>query len=182
MSVAYVVDGYNLLFYLGLCDRRDGAHALEQARHRLLDHLHDTFAGDAGAVTVVFDSARNRKPPAPTRDERGLQIRYAGGGEIADDLIETLIAQHAAPRQLVVISNDRRIQDAARRRGAGVWSCADFLDHGDARRTLPRPAPRPESERPPLSRAEVQRWLDEFAGLEDDPAFREVFRPFPFEE
>jgi predicted RNA-binding protein with PIN domain len=179
MAVSYVVDGYNLLFHLGLVDRRTGATALEQARRRLVEQVRDTIGQGNPAITVVFDSARNRRTMPAPREYLGIEIRFAGGGQLADDVIETLIAQCARPQQLVVISNDRRVQDAARRRGARAWTCDEFLEHGEPRRSL---APRPsrETERPMPSRAEVEHWLAEFGDLADDPAFREVFDPFPF--
>ncbi len=109
-------------------------------------------------------------------------MRYAGGGQVADDVIEAIVAQSPHPQQLVVISNDHRVQEAARRRGAGAWTCEKFLDWGDARRKTPRPVRPPEPERPLPSREEVRHWLAEFGDLADDPDFREVFDPFPFDE
>src|SRR5262245_7665110 len=105
MRASYLVDGYNLLFHLGLFDRRLGTSALEQARERLLDYLKQALKNED--VTVVFDSARGRKT-APALQVAGLNVQYAQG-ESADDVIEKVIAACADPRQLVVISNDHRI-------------------------------------------------------------------------
>jgi predicted RNA-binding protein with PIN domain len=175
MPVSYLVDGYNLLFALGLLDRRDGVKALLQARCRLLERLRTALAD--GETTVVFDSGRHRTKAPVVQEYEGLHIRFAHGGEVADDVIETLIVRNPSPGNLVVISNDQRIQAAARRRGARSWSSDQFLDHAEASPKTPRPA-RPD--RPPLSRDDVQHWLEEFADLADDPAFREVFESFPF--
>ncbi len=63
MSVSYVVDGYNLLFHLGLLDRRAGASALEQARRQLLGQVREALGEGDHAVTVVFDSAQSPHDP-----------------------------------------------------------------------------------------------------------------------
>ena len=116
MRTSYVVDGYNLLFHLGLFDRRGGTHALENARECLLDYLRSAFGDDA--ATVIFDSGRSTKGSPSAGQHQGLHVQFAGRGQEADDVIEELIANSASPQNLVVISNDHRIQVAARRKGA----------------------------------------------------------------
>jgi predicted RNA-binding protein with PIN domain len=181
MPVTYVVDGYNLLFHLGLRDRRAGAQALELARRRLLEQVRATLGEGDHQITVVFDSGRTRrKMPAPTV-YLGIDVRYSGGGDFADDVIEAIIAECRRPQSLVVVSNDHRIQQAAQRKGAQAWSCEELLDHGESRGKATR-APAEEPERTVLSREEMRHWLEEFGGLADDPDFREVFDPFPFKD
>jgi uncharacterized protein len=179
MRSSYVVDGYNLLFHLGLFDRRGGAHALETARERLLDYLKPAFGDDE--ATVIFDSGRSTKSVPSAEHHQGLHVQYAGRGQEADDVIEELIAHSASPQNLVVISNDHRLQVAARRKGARSWSCDDFLDFKNARPKSPAEPLEADRAAPP-SRAEVQHWLEEFGDLAGDPAFRELFERFPFED
>jgi predicted RNA-binding protein with PIN domain len=179
MRTSYVVDGYNLLFHLGLFDRRGGAHALEAARERLLDYLKPAFC-DSDA-TVIFDSARSTRSDPSAENHQGLHVQYAGRGQEADDVIEELIAHSASPQNLVVISNDHRLQVAARRKGAQSWSCDEFLDFKNARPQSPSEPVEADRAAPP-SRAEVQHWLQEFGDLAGDPAFRELFERFPFED
>jgi uncharacterized protein len=179
MRTSYVVDGYNLLFHLGLFDRRGGAHALENARGRLLDYLKPAFGDDD--ATVIFDSGRSTRSVPAAEEYQGLHVQYASRGQEADDVIEDLIAQCSSPRNLVVISNDHRIREAARRKGARSWSCDDFLDFKNARPKLPSESRETDRAAPP-TRAEVQHWLEEFGDLAGDPAYRELFERFPFED
>jgi predicted RNA-binding protein with PIN domain len=181
MRVSYLVDGYNLLFHLGLFDRRAGAHALEDARDQLLAFLRTAFASDDD-VTVVFDSGRTRRRPASPMEHHGLRVQYTSRGEEADDVIEEMTVRCPNPRGLVVISNDHRVQHAATRHGAQSWSCEHFLDWNDARAVKqPSKAPEPDRSARP-SRRDVQHWLHEFGDLANDPDFREVFDRFPFED
>lgn len=101
--------------------------------------------------------------PNSTRDEKGIEIVYAGPGADADSLIERLILENTAPRRLTVVSSDRRLKAAARRRRCKWMSSEDFM------RSLARPVRRisPAAHPPtPLPQDDVGRWIREF-GLED---------------
>ena len=64
-----------------------------------------------------------------------------------------------------------------------VQGCDDFLEWLDRhRRDRQRPQAATPEKRDKLTEAEMRSWLDEFAGLADDPQFKELFEPFPFEE
>lgn len=182
MPVTYVVDGYNLLFHLGLLDRHGDPQALELARHRLLEHVRSAVGEGDHRITVVFDSGRNRRATPAPQECLGIEVRFSGGGDFADDVIEAIIAGCRTPQTLVVVSNDHRIQQAARRGGAQAWSCDALLDFGDARTKAVHTRRSTDSERATLSREEVRQWLEEFGNLADDPGFREVFDPFPFRD
>ncbi|MEX0741392.1 MAG: hypothetical protein WD079_01260, partial [Phycisphaeraceae bacterium] len=66
--------------------------------------------GNGGAV-VVCDGAP--KPHERSDDGGGgVDLVYAGPGRDADTLLEQMIARDTAPRQMIVVSNDRRIRRA----------------------------------------------------------------------
>src|SRR5689334_17692648 len=133
----YLIDGYNLLHAMGVARRRMGPDGLEQARQNLLGVLHGAFGDESANVTVVFDAA---KPPpgAPAEtDYHGIHVRFAIGLAAADDLIELLIRKASAPRHLTVVSDDHRLQKAARHRRCVVSGCGDFLSELERRRKPP---------------------------------------------
>ena len=77
------------------------------------------------------------------------------------------IRQAAVPHRLTVVSDDRRIREAARRRHCAVQGCGAFLDRLDAGRQPPSAPRRDDSGKPTgTSGDETQRWLREFADLE----------------
>ena len=81
-----------------------------------------------GGVTVVCDGVP--KPTSPHPDAvLPIQLLYAGSGRSADDLIIDSISTDSAPRSLRVVSNDRQIKKAARRRRCRVMSCERFIEH-----------------------------------------------------
>jgi predicted RNA-binding protein with PIN domain len=122
----FLIDGYNLLHGLGLA-RPKGPGQLERCRANMLDWLAQMHQDRSGSVTVVFDGQQNAGKPASNYMDRGIRIVFSVGC-IADDLIEKLIAGEGAPRGLTVVSSDRRIQEAARRRGCIFWSCDEYLE------------------------------------------------------
>lgn len=172
----YLIDGYNLLHAMGLLCGKVGPHGLERARLALLNRLLADHGDDTGAVTVVFDASR--APPGAVAEEEynGIHVRYALDGE-ADEVIENLIQQEATPRQLTIVSDDHRIQQAGNRRRCPVSGCLDYLEEMEHRRrrkpALPEALVKPER----LSSEETQHWLKEFADLVNDPKCREALGP-----
>jgi predicted RNA-binding protein with PIN domain len=175
-----LIDGYNLLHALGL---PAGKADLKEARSRLLGLLRAWHGDEAGKVTVVFDAAC---PPRGAPAEfyyQGIRVLFAVAYDEADDLIEVLIRRSPAPRHLTVVSDDHRIQQAARRRECAVLGCAAYLDWLDQQKR-PRPAPPPATPAKPqaVSEEEARHWLQEFAELERGPEMKELFDPFGFED
>jgi predicted RNA-binding protein with PIN domain len=178
-----VIDGYNLLHAMGLLRGKVGPTGLEKARLGLLGLLRAVYGDEATKVTVVFDAAH--APPGAARREEyhGIQVRFAVDQTEADDLIETLIHDDAVPRQLIVVSDDHRIQRAAQRRHCTVSGCAQYLEWLERhRRERRRSAPAAESKPEHLSEQETQHWLQEFAGLQNDPGLKELSDPVEFLE
>src|ERR1051325_10695314 len=128
MADSFLIDGYNLLHALGMIRKNAGPGGLEAGRRRLLEFLVTAFAADAGQVTIVFDAKQAPRGVKRQQQYHGLHVDFAPKGQSADDRIEDLIEQAAEPRTLVVVSNDARLQNAARRSGARAWTHEDLLD------------------------------------------------------
>ena len=177
----YLIDGYNLLYALGVLRGRVGPTGLEKARLRLLGLLRGAHGDEATEVTVVFDAAGAPPGAAEAQEYEGIQVRFAVRQPAADDLIEILIRQAGAPRQLTVVSDDHRIQTAARRRQCVVLGCGDYLDWLERQRRARRmPAPQTPAKPAGSSADETRHWLREFADLEQDSDWKDLFEPFDF--
>ena len=119
------------------------------------------WGGDA--ATIVCDGTGSGRASRTPGEVRGVRILYAGAGRDADSVIIAMIERDTSPRKLTVVSSDRAIQKAARRRRASAISSEDFL------RTLapaaPKaPAPQTSGMRAavPLDPHGVARWMREF--------------------
>jgi predicted RNA-binding protein with PIN domain len=178
----YLIDGYNLLHHVGLLAGRVGPTGLENARRALLDHLSRRLGPETLRVTVVFDALRAPPTAADALTFNGIQIFFTRCEE-ADDLIERLIRSASVPRLLTIVSNDRRIRDAARRRQCPVVECVDFwAGLEEAREAIPEAPAGGEEKRDRVSGGETQEWLKEFGDLKDDENFKELFDPYNFDE
>lgn len=174
MPDSYIIDGYNVIHALGMIQKQVDPGGLEASRRRLLDFLSEAFRDDAGRVTVVFDAKQAPRGVPRQQTYHGLHIHFAPKDQSADDWIEHLIENDAQPRALVVVSNDLRLQNAARQRGALGWSHEALLDFLEKRPTSTA-APAQEEKGGQLSPEETKRWLKEFETLESDPELKEFF-------
>jgi predicted RNA-binding protein with PIN domain len=160
-----LIDGYNLMHAKGLLGKERRPAGLHHARRRFLDAVAAVLGPlDRAGTTVVFDAAEPPSGGARETTYKEMTIVFAVGDENADARMEALIAGHPSPGKLTVVSTDRRVQEAARRRGAksvdsdGFWSMR-------ARIERPRPAAA-ASERAEAG-DNAAYWEAVFAGADD---------------
>ncbi len=179
MTLTYLIDGYNLLHFMGTLSGPTGPTGLEKARLGLLGMLKHAFAEGSEECLVVFD-AQNAPPGVPNQTfEYPITVRFATGHDEADDLIEELVRKHSVPKKLVVVSDDHRLRQAATRRHASAMSCEQFLELVESRRHPPPPRHASPEKPNQLSAKETQQLLDAFADV--DPDLRKLADPFDFE-
>jgi predicted RNA-binding protein with PIN domain len=92
----------------------------------MLDWLAQVHGLSAGDVWIIFD-AHNVSHSSPDEIYRNLNIGFSHQ-QTADDRIEAILASETQPADLAVISNDTRIQKAARRKGCQMWTCQRYMD------------------------------------------------------
>lgn len=160
--MALLIDTYNVL-HRGLPDAPDepGADILHLARRIASSR----FAGES-SIILACDGV----PPAGVEipaAAHGCRILFAGPGREADALIEQLIIEDTAPARLIVVSSDRRILKAARKRRARTLDSARFLfqlaapapERAAAAGAKSGPAPKRDV---PLKEGEVRDWMKFF--------------------
>lgn len=160
-----IIDGYNLLHASGVFGETRGARGFEQSRLALLDMLVDLLGDKAADTIVVFDAARAPDGLPARLTHGGLRVWFAREYPDADSLIEELVEDDTAPTHLVVVSSDRRLQAAARRRRAKAESCEEWLTTArEARRATGRASP---DAKPPEPGPEGAEFWKRYFGLED---------------
>ncbi len=124
-----IIDGYNLLMSCGFVDpSRIGPGTLQRARTMLSGVLTQNLSAELHAETfIVFDSSFEADLPANDSSTDSIQVRFANHYEDADSMIEDMIGRHSAPRNLLVVSSDHRIQQAAQRRKASFQDSDDWF-------------------------------------------------------
>jgi len=162
-----LIDGYNLLYATGIVVRGIGPGTLERARLALLNFLAASIEPERiPRTTIVFDAAGRMRERPREVEHRGLKVIFAVGYADADALIEALIRSHSAPKQLTVVSSDRRIQQAARRRRARAvdseaWYAALVASRQSTQADVAEVPGRPPV---PLLEEDVDYWLRQFGG------------------
>ena len=110
------------------------------------------------------------------------EIVYSGHDGSADDVIERIIDSHSSPRDLLVVSSDRRVKRAAGRKRARTMASELFLAHVLSDRTrAPVPALPAFVQEIPLGTHAIDLWRREF-GLapESDRSLIDALSPAPF--
>jgi len=162
--VAFLIDGYNLMYAVGVYPASGDRAAFDAARRRFLDWLSGQPAIKAVPVRVVLDAQYATRDHGTTR-HRGLVVTYTFN-QTADDLIETLIDIDLNPQRLRVVSNDHRIRTAAKRGRCRALSCEAFMDwlqsNGDTGDEKPTPAPVPVTDKPLPMSDEMAEYLKAF--------------------
>jgi predicted RNA-binding protein with PIN domain len=176
--MAFLIDGYNLLHVSDIFAGEGPGTELHRSRLALLDFLAASIdPRERNKTTIVFDAA-GAPPGLPrTMSHEGMTVYFARRHSDADEMIEELLERYAAPRELIVVSSDHRVQRAARRCGASFVDSERWLAELRAGR---KQAAREEHHRPDpddKSTAEdVDYWVDEFA---DAPRDESSANPFP---
>lgn len=161
-----LIDGYNLLHVTGLVGRGAG---LQGSREALLRFLAASIEpSERPTATIVFDAAD--APPGLPRvvTHEGMTVHYASDYADADELIEELIVAHHAPRSLLVVSSDHRLQRAAKRRRAPFIDSDQWFAEALRRRERQRRAapPKPAKPQEKLQPEEIAYWLAEFGEVD----------------
>jgi predicted RNA-binding protein with PIN domain len=152
----WLIDGYNLI-------RRDPdlrareEESLEAGRDALVRLVARTARESRDDFTVVFDGARVRGGgPSGGR----VQVLFSRPPRTADDELMWLARQHGAGA--IVVTSDRKIQDAARRANCPVLTAEQFLQRLTAE-SEPRPETKDEEEDQPREKRGNPRKLSKEA-------------------
>jgi predicted RNA-binding protein with PIN domain len=157
-----IIDGTNLLW--AIHDARSEDEVTNEIQLcRTLDRY---FAMTSEAAEVVFDGAG--PPDRSEFDTVGrLTVAFSGFYSDADTVIEEKILASTSPRELTVVSSDRRLRRAAGARNAAAVKSEQFWSQvlGELRRSKPDRR-EPEEKKDGLTDGETEQWLDLF-GLEE---------------
>jgi len=127
------------------------------------------WAGDR--MVVVCDGMA--KPGVPSSPVASVELIYSGTQRSADDVIIDMVDANSAPRRVYVVTNDREIQKAVKRRRAQVISTGAFIRALAASRPASAKIDSVTRHRPALPEGEVNQWLKEF-GIDANDATLEA--------
>ena len=143
--MSYLIDGHNLIGQtpgLSLADPDD--------EQQLVTLLRAYLVRTRRKGTVFFD---NGQPGGTSSWSNGvLQVVFARANRTADDLIRQRVQNEHNPRELIVVSGDQAVAQAARAAHAQVQSSAEFA------RQMAQHPPALQKKQDGLTQAEVTEW------------------------
>ncbi len=118
--VFLIIDGYNLMHAAGMARQNYGPGDLERCRNRFLNQLVSLLSENTKNSCVVVFDAFDAPADLPQQQKSlgPVLIQFAAPGCDADSEIESMLLSHSAPRQVLIVTSDHRLQKAARRRRA----------------------------------------------------------------
>ncbi len=156
-----IIDGHNLLH--SIVKRSEEFETLSDVQLCRVLSKFLKLTGENGEI--IFDGTG-------PRDKSGfdnlpnLEVFFAGLGTDADTVIEEKIKLSTAPKLLMIVSSDRRLKDAGRRRKATVIKSEDFWEQVQKQIKKKRKINKePPGKRGGITEAETNQWL-RFFGLE----------------
>ena len=176
--MALLIDGYNLLHVTDIFSEAGPGTDLHRTRLALLDFLAASLnERERTETTIVFDAAGAPPGLPQTLVHGGMTVQFARRHSDADEMIEDLLEQCAAPRALVVVSSDHRIQRAARHCGAAYIDSSQWYAELLAASRPPdvgsSQSAKPTADVPP---EELNYWVREFG---ETPTDDDTTNPFP---
>ena len=152
-----LVDGYNLLRF---AEKLEGWESITDIGLCRMVSQYLRIIGATGQV--VFDGIG---PPdkQPFENYSNMEVLFSGRNVDADSIILTKISLDSAPKGLVVVSSDRELQAAARKRKAvPVKSQVFFTQMADELGKKRKPPQEPPQKRTGISDGETDEWLKTF--------------------
>lgn len=145
-----LIDGHNLIGQLpdlSLDDPNDEVKLVERVRRYCFRHRR--------RATVIFDRGL---PGGSSRRLSSSEVKvvFAPSGRTADGLIKSQLRRARDPAGLLVVSSDRAVQEAARRRGARVVAAGEFA----MELIEPKPTGAPSGK--PGAFGSVEEWMELF--------------------
>lgn len=118
----YYIDGYNLLFR-----RRHEDDLLAKQRQDMIAELNQILELLQLEVTIVFDSQFQQSESSRSHFQH-LEILFSAYGETADNCILEEIKSEKNPREVVVVTSDKKLAWFARRCSAKTESVEQFME------------------------------------------------------
>ena len=160
----YIFDGYNIY--------HAAKKALEQWANITVMGLCEYIAGDLNYIKqpgkMIYDGVRPRGRE-DIAQMGSIWIYYSGDYNTdADTLIEELIDHDSAPKRLTIVSSDRRIRSAAKKRKCMSLTSHEYLAEMVRRYSRPAPAAKDAKQKyQGLTPAETKYWMKVF-GISDE--------------
>jgi predicted RNA-binding protein with PIN domain len=158
--VMFIIDGHNLLW--AVQQKPGGPGAMDELGLCRVISRYLRLVGQAGQI--VFDGSGPSDKSGFDKTTH-LEVLFAGVAAEADSVIEDVINASTGPKDLTIVSDDRRIRKAAQARKAASMRTLNFWEQVERELKSRRLEQEPAAKEQGLTEGETQQWLD-FFGLD----------------
>jgi predicted RNA-binding protein with PIN domain len=123
MSLAYVIDGYNIIHHTGFSTSKSN---FKDDRLALLELIYSCrlCGSRRNSITVVFDGYSDEA----SLKENNFAIKVVFSFDItADEKIKRIVEESINTKTIVVVSDDRQVSSSAKHLGAKSLGVEEFL-------------------------------------------------------
>ncbi|MGE4285324.1 MAG: NYN domain-containing protein [Phycisphaerae bacterium] len=163
----YLIDGHNLVFAMKNGGDQLAGFEVSHTAQLLCKVLEEYMHHKRSQAVLYFDGCG----PHDRRFYHNfthVNVFWAGDDYEADDFIIGDVEADTAPKSLVVVSTDRRVKEAAKRRKCHMADSFDFwCDMVEYVNKPKRKKQEPQAKTNGLSESEVAGWMKTF-GFKDD--------------
>jgi predicted RNA-binding protein with PIN domain len=152
--MSFIIDGHNLLWTIAGRAEEHGSVTDLQLCHILSRFMR--VCGEKGEL--VFDGAGPRDR-GPYENMPSLDVTFAGAASDCDTVIEHRIESSSAPRDLVIVSSDRRLRVAAAARKAAAVKCDVFWKQVQKKLAEQKKVREPPGKRHGITEQETELWM-----------------------
>lgn len=123
MSLHFILDGYNIIRKIPNLSSKK----VKQAREELIRLIEEKrlTGSKRNRVTIVFDGDSDNSASKKKLPSNGVEIIFA---KDADEKIRDIIKKGSNPKEILVITDDRELQDSVKILGANVQDLESFLE------------------------------------------------------
>jgi len=158
----YIFDGHNLIFAVRGSGDQFASLTIEATTH-FLCHILEEYLLLKKSKGILFYDGTGPIDKRFYRKFSRLDVEFSGEHFEADDLIEDEIVSCSAPKQLIVVSSDRKVRNIATRRRATSVASADFWV--SVVKEIDRPKGKvaePKAKRTGITTSETSYWMKYF--------------------
>lgn len=125
--MAYLIDGFNLLYKFPECEALMLQNRLEDARSRLLSILKEYEKISRKKVRIVFDGKKQQLLDIKSESFGSIDVYYSLDYS-ADFLIKEFIKKDINPRMTTVVTSDNGIISFVQKFGVRLMKSEDFAE------------------------------------------------------
>lgn len=125
--MAYLIDGFNLLYKIPECEALMLQNRLEDARNRLLSIIKEYEKIARKKIRIVFDGKKQQLLDIKSESFGSIDIYYSLDYS-ADFLIKEFIKKDINPRMTTVVTSDNGIISFVQKFGVRLMKSEDFAE------------------------------------------------------